>query len=116
MNGRWVLVGGGSGGIGRAVCRALARDGWDVALTYRSNEAAAKEAEADVIEIGRQARTIQLDLTDGAARYFPGGRVKFDDKGRRVGAQLLIVQWQNGQPVTVFPADLAVATPIWPKR
>jgi NAD(P)-dependent dehydrogenase (short-subunit alcohol dehydrogenase family) len=67
MNGRWVLVGGGSGGIGRAVCGALARDGWDVALTYRSNEAAAKDAEADVIEIGRQARTIQLDLTDSAA-------------------------------------------------
>ncbi|HZZ49055.1 MAG TPA: SDR family oxidoreductase [Pseudonocardia sp.] len=67
MNGRWVLVGGGSGGIGRAVCRALARDGWDVALTYRSNEAAAKDAETDVVEIGRQARTIQLDLTDSAA-------------------------------------------------
>jgi branched-chain amino acid transport system substrate-binding protein len=57
-----------------------------------------------------------MDLTDGPARFFPGGRVKFDEKGRRVGAQLLIVQWQSGQPVTVFPPDVAIATPIWPKR
>ena len=27
---------------------------------------------------------------------FPGGRVKFDDMGRRVDADLAIVQWQNG--------------------
>ena len=24
-----------------------------------------------------------MDLTDGAAKYFPGGRVRFDEKGRR---------------------------------
>ena len=69
---------------------------------------------ADRKKVAAAMRT--MDLTDGAARFFPGGRVKFDDKGRRVGAQLLIVQWQNGEPVTVFPSDLAVATPIWPKR
>jgi branched-chain amino acid transport system substrate-binding protein len=57
-----------------------------------------------------------LDLTDGPAKFFPGGRVKFDEKGRRVGAQLLIVQWQNGLPATVFPAELAIAKPVWPKR
>ena len=57
-----------------------------------------------------------LDLTDGPAKFFPGGRVKFDDKGRRVGAELLIVQWQNGEPVTVFPAHVAVAKPFWPKQ
>jgi branched-chain amino acid transport system substrate-binding protein len=57
-----------------------------------------------------------MDLTDGPARYYPGGRVKFDEKGRRVGASLLIVQWQNGEPVTVFPPEAAVAAPIWPKR
>ena len=57
-----------------------------------------------------------MDLTDGPARYYPGGRVKFDDKGRRVGAQLLIVQWQNGVPETVFPPAAAVAAPVWPKQ
>ena len=55
-----------------------------------------------------------MNITDGPAIYFPGHHLKFDDKGRRVDAQLVIVQWQNGKPVTVFPEDMAVAKPIWP--
>jgi len=58
----------------------------------------------------------RMDLKDGAAQYFPGGRVKFDANGRREGAGLLIVQWQKGVPVTVYPTQDAVAKPIWPKR
>jgi branched-chain amino acid transport system substrate-binding protein len=57
-----------------------------------------------------------LDLTDGPARFYHGGRVKFDDKGRRVGATLPIVQWQNGAPETGFPPANATAKPIWPKQ
>ena len=34
---RAALVTGGSGGIGRAICRRLAQDGFDVAVHYRSN-------------------------------------------------------------------------------
>ena len=30
-------------------------------------------------------------------------------------APLVIVQWQKGEPVTVFPPELAFAKPIWPK-
>ena len=57
-----------------------------------------------------------MNLSDGAARYFPGGRVKFDNAGRREGAGLLIVQWQDGVPVSVYPQRDAVATPRWPAR
>ena len=35
------LIGGGSGAIGGSVCRRLAADGFDIALTYRSNKATA---------------------------------------------------------------------------
>jgi branched-chain amino acid transport system substrate-binding protein len=55
-----------------------------------------------------------MDLTDGPAAYFPGGRVRFDEQGRRIDAELLVVQWQNGEPVTVYPESAAVAAPIWP--
>jgi len=58
----------------------------------------------------------RMDMTDGPAKYFPGGRVKFDETGRRVGAQLTISQWQNGRPVVVFPPEMAVAPAIWPKQ
>jgi len=57
----------------------------------------------------------KLDLKAGqAADSFPGG-VKFDAVGHRVGAPVVIVQWQNGRPLTVYPIDRALATVKWPK-
>ncbi|HEY5666570.1 MAG TPA: ABC transporter substrate-binding protein [Gammaproteobacteria bacterium] len=55
-----------------------------------------------------------MDLIDGPAQFFPGGRVRFDEFGRRIDAELLVVQWQNGEPMTVYPESAAVAAPIWP--
>jgi len=49
------------------------------------------------------------------AKYFTGGRIRFDERGRRIDAGLLVVQWQGGKAVTVYPPAAAVATPIWPK-
>lgn len=58
----------------------------------------------------------QIDTTEGPAKYYAGGRLKFDEKGRRVGATLYALQWQGGVPVAVFPPASAQAAPIWPKR
>jgi branched-chain amino acid transport system substrate-binding protein len=55
------------------------------------------------------------NLDEGPSPYYPGGELKFDETGRRVGAGLTIIQWQNGVPVTVYPPPLAVSEPIWPK-
>jgi len=57
-----------------------------------------------------------MDSTSGAAPLFPGGRIQFDARGRRAGASLVIVQWQGGVPVTIFPRDRAMAEPVWPTR
>ena len=57
-----------------------------------------------------------MDSADGAARFFPGKRLKFDANGRRSDAALVVLQWQAGEPKPVFPPALAVATPIWPKH
>ncbi|HEX7969348.1 MAG TPA: ABC transporter substrate-binding protein [Stellaceae bacterium] len=54
-----------------------------------------------------------MDTTESSAKYFAGGRVKFDERGRRVDAPLVIVQWQKGEPVTVYPPESATAKPIW---
>lgn len=57
------LVTGGSRGIGRAIVRALAADGWRVAFTWREREAEARRL-AD--EIGDAARPFRFDLLDRA--------------------------------------------------
>lgn len=55
-----------------------------------------------------------LDLTSGAAAstWIPG-RIRYDERGRRVGAAVVIVQWQGGEPFTVAPAEYATHKPVW---
>jgi branched-chain amino acid transport system substrate-binding protein len=75
-------------------------------------EALEKAGKADRQAVAQAFRTMDA----GPSRYYPGGQLKFDEKGRRVGAGVVIVQWQNGVPVTVYPPELAQATPFWPKK
>ncbi|MCM2415750.1 SDR family oxidoreductase [Streptomyces sp. RKAG290] len=60
------VVTGGSRGIGAAVCLRLAVDGHDIALGYRSDEAAAETVAAAVRETGRRCVTVRMDTTDEA--------------------------------------------------
>ena len=76
-------------------------------------DAMEKAKSADRVKVADAIRA--MDTTEGAAKYFPGGRIKFDDKGRRVGAETVILQWRNGEPKAVYPASLATTTPLWPK-
>ena len=54
-----------------------------------------------------------MDTSEGAAKYFAGNHIKFDDKGRRVDAPLVIYQWQQGVPITVYPKGPGTANPRW---
>ena len=58
----------------------------------------------------------KIDLSSGPATsaFYPA-RVKFDERGRRVGAAPLIVQWQGGEPFTVVPAAVATRPLAWHK-
>jgi len=76
-------------------------------------EALEKAKSADREKVAEAIR--HLDLTSGpAALALPGG-VKFDSNGRRQRTVVLVVQWQNGVPVTVYPPQYAFAKPKWPK-
>lgn len=58
----------------------------------------------------------KIDLSTGpaAASLYPG-RIRFDERGRRIGAVPIIVQWQNGEPFTVVPANVATRPIVWNK-
>ena len=64
LTGRVALVTGGSRGIGRAICLALAEDGADVAVNYRRDDAAASETVAAIEALGRKARAYQASVDD----------------------------------------------------
>jgi NAD(P)-dependent dehydrogenase (short-subunit alcohol dehydrogenase family) len=61
---RIALITGGNRGIGRSAALALARDGADVILTYRSNAGEAAAVVAEIAGLGRRAVALQLDAGD----------------------------------------------------
>lgn len=53
-----------------------------------------------------------FDGSEGLNKFYAGGEVKFDKNGRRVGASIVILQWQNGVAHSVYPLENAEAKVI----
>ena len=61
------LITGSSRGIGRAVARELAHQGWAVGINYLTREDKARELVEELTAEGCQAAAFQADVADGAA-------------------------------------------------
>ncbi len=61
------LITGGSGGIGSAICRRLAADGFHVIVHANSQVDKAQAVVADILAQGGQAQAVAFDVTDAGA-------------------------------------------------
>ena len=64
LSGKTALVTGGSRGIGKAIVLRLARQGADMAFSYRGNAQAAAATVAEVQSLGRRALAVQADAKE----------------------------------------------------
>jgi 3-oxoacyl-[acyl-carrier protein] reductase len=63
LQGKKVVVTGGSSGIGRAIAGRCAGAGADLFITYRANREGADEAAAEIAASGRKVEVLQADIS-----------------------------------------------------
>lgn len=94
---RVAIVTGSDSGIGEATAVALAKAGFDVGVTFRSDEQGAAETAAKVRAAGRRAEVRRLDLSE-----LPGAADVIDELADALG----------GLGVLVNCAGTGIATPV----
>jgi NAD(P)-dependent dehydrogenase (short-subunit alcohol dehydrogenase family) len=67
---RVALITGGSRGIGKGIAFGLARDGARIAISYRSNKAAAQNSLRQLQAIGCECFAVEADATDSTRSEF----------------------------------------------
>src|SRR6202163_975408 len=89
------IVTGASRGIGRAVAKRLARDGFVVVVNYMSNAAEAEEVVADLKGIGGNVVAIQADVSSP-----PDVERLFDETSTKFGSVDVVVHNSGIMPLS----------------
>jgi len=64
LTGRTAFITGGDRGIGKGIALALAKEGADIALSYKKNQEAAGETATEIDKLGRRVLVVQADVTE----------------------------------------------------
>ena len=67
LDGKIALITGSSRGIGRGIALEMAREGADIAVNYRRDQAAAAATARDIEALGRSAISLHADVSDWPA-------------------------------------------------
>lgn len=108
LDGKMALATGGSGGLGRQICLALANAGASAAIAYNSGRERAEQFKSEIEGNGGHAACFELDQTDEQAIQATVGEVV----GRFGGLDVLVNNAAMAKGIP-FP-DLEKLTPaIW---
>ncbi len=108
------LVTGASRGIGAAIARRLAADGFDVVINYRSNDAAAESVRDDIVAAGGEASLCRFDIADREAATAavesllaegPPIHVLVNNAGVAADAAFPAMTWEQWERVTRTSLD-----------
>jgi NAD(P)-dependent dehydrogenase (short-subunit alcohol dehydrogenase family) len=72
------LITGGTGAVGREICRVFVREGADVAFTFHENVEGAAQLKATLAAAGRRVEAYPLDVTDYSGAMALADRVEAD--------------------------------------
>lgn len=100
---RLAMITGGGRGLGRSTALALARNGVDVVLTYKTQEDSVREVAREVEQLGRTAAVLRLDTAEISA---------FPEFVARLRASLTTTWSRDHIDFLVNNAGIGLAAPI----
>jgi 3-oxoacyl-[acyl-carrier protein] reductase len=104
LEGKLVVVTGGSSGIGRAIAQRCAGAGADVMISYRRNREGAEETASTLAAAGRRVEVLQADI----AREKDVANLVQEARARLGGVDV----WINNAGADILTGDGARLTPI----
>jgi len=106
LKGKIALVTGGSGQLGRVICRALGNCGADVVVNYHQNAAKARELVAELQAKGVRALAVQADVTDETSLRAMKAKTEAEFGAPDIIVNNAVIQYQPWAPVLdQNPAD-----------